>query len=323
MERSRYQCYQNKEMRSAIAQAHALFSPMRLGITSGVSSGATAVENGAGASASHVHENGDDYVTPSFTWKVQKLGANTHAAIVGKYFLQIEDGTKDAQGNPYVPNGKQGSMCGTKFPHAVINVRPRGSNKDADPVLQYVCGACNNVKLVVRLMKRVAGKDPVPAPESEILDAIKQAHLPHQREAWFDNEDRMQIYMYLEFADGPGVGTPVGANVFKQTPVYGKLFSPAESVPYTMGETEFLMAHGTGTLTFNFAKHVAHANMKKPYKNRAFRLVVKVLNPFLVDEEGFTARSPPFVVKSVLHNDVRTDVRYIKRGGVVVRVPNP
>jgi len=324
MERSRYQCYQNKEMRSAIAQAHNLFSPLRLGITSGAGNGANATEDGARASATHAHENDDEYTTPSFTWKVQKLGTHTHAAIVGKYFLQIEDGTKDAQGNLYVPNGKQGSMCGTKFPHAVINVKPRGSNKDADSVLQYVCGACNNVKLVVRLMKRVPGKDPVPAnSESEILDLIKKAHLPHQREAWFDNEDRMQLYMYLEFADGPGVGTPVGANVFKQLPAYGKLFSPAEGPPYTMGESEFAMAHGTGTLTFNFAKHVAHANMKKPYKNRAYRLVVKVLNPFLVDEEGFTARSLPFVVKSVLHNDVRTDVRYIQRGDEVVRVPNP
>ena len=323
MERSRYQCYQNKEMRTAIVQAHQLFSPLRLGIASGAGGGAIATEGGMGASARSAYENRDDYTAPSFTWKVQKLGAHPHAAIVGNYFIQIEDGTKDAQGNPYVPNGKQGSMCGTKFPHAVIGSKPRGGIKDADPALQYICGACNNVKLIVRLMKRVAGKDPVPASEGEVLDTIKKAHLQQQRDAWFDNEDRMQMYMYLEFADGPGAGTPVGANVFKQPPLYGKLFSPAESPPYTLGETEFPMAHGTATLTFNFAKHVAHANMKKPYKNRAYRLVVKVLNPFLVDEEGFTARSLPFHVKSVLHNDVRTDVRYIKQGDAIVRVSDP
>ena len=255
----------------------------------------------------------------SFVWKVQKLGVHSRAAIAGKYFLEIEDGTKDAQGNLYVPNGKQGSMCGTKqFPHAVINVKPRGS-KDADPVAQYVCGASNNVKLVVRLMKRVDGGDPVSASESEILDTIKKAHLQHQRDAWFDNEDRMQMYAYLEFADGPGIGTPVSANVFKHPPVHGKLFSPPESAPYTLGETEFLMAQGCATLTTNFTRYVTHANLKKPYKSRLFRFVVKVLNPFLVDEEGFTARSLPFIVKSVLHNDVRTDVRYIEKAGEIVR----
>ena len=120
----------------------------------GTANGATA-ESGASGSAIRVAEDGNDHEAVSFVWKVQKLGVHSRAAIAGKYFLEIEDGTKDAQGNLYVPNGKQGSMCGTKqFPHAVINVKPRGS-KDADPVAQYVCGASNNFKLVVRLMKRV------------------------------------------------------------------------------------------------------------------------------------------------------------------------
>jgi hypothetical protein len=314
MERSRYQCYQNKELRTTISKAYELFDPFRLGMATGPGSG-TAAPNGAAGCAA-VATDGHDHV--NFVWKVQKLPAHTQASIAGKFFLEIEDGTKDAQGNLYVPNGKQGSMCGTKFPHAVINVTPRGS-KGGSPVPQYICGACNNVRLSVRLMKRVDGGNAVLASELEILNPIKKAHLQHQRDAWFDNEDRMQLYAYLEFADGPGSGTPVSPGAFKHAPAHGKLFTPPENAPYNLGETEFLMTQGRAHLTTNFAKHVAHANLKPTHKSRPFRFVVKVLNPFLVDVEGFTVRSLPFHVKSVLHNDVRTDVRYVKRGGEIVR----
>lgn len=316
MERSRYQCYQNKELRATITKAYDLFSPFRLGMAANPGSGGAAT---ATCAIGHAMVATDGYDQINFVWKVQKLPVHAQASIVGKYFFEIEDGIKDAQGNLYVPNGKQGSMCGTKFPHAVINVAARGS-KGSNPVPQYICGACNNVKLSVRLMKRVDGGGATPASESEILDAIKKAHSQHQRDSWFDNEDRMQMYAYLEFADGPGSGTAVAPNAFKHVPENGKLFTPPESAPYTLGETEFQMTQGRANLTTNFAKHVAHANLNKTHKSRPFRFVVKVLNPFLVDLEGFTVRSLPFHVKSVLHNDVRTDVRYIKRGDAIVRV---
>ena len=316
MERSRYQCYQNKELRATITKAYELFSPFRLGMATNAGSGAAAATAPCAIGNAMVATDGYDQI--NFVWNVQKLPVHTQASIVGKYFFEIEDGTKDAQGNLYVPNGKQGSVCGTKFPHAVINVAARGS-KGGSPVPQYICGACNNVKLSVRLMKRVDGGGATPASESEILDAIKKAHLQHQRDAWFDNEDRMQLYAYLEFADGPGSGTPVSPGAFKHAPAHGKLFTPPENAPYNLGETEFLMTQGRAHLTTNFAKHVAHANLKPTHKSRPFRFVVKVLNPFLVDVEGFTVRSLPFHVKSVLHNDVRTDVRYVKRGGEIVR----
>ena len=316
LEKMQWRAYQNAEMRSAIAKCHKLLDPLHLGIDAPGRDRA-AIANGGAAG----HATEDAYGVPNFVWKVQKLPERLIATFEPAYYLEIEDGTKDAQGNLYVPNGKQGSMCGTKFPHAVVNVKPRGS-KHADPVPQYVCGGCNNVKLVVRLMKRIAGKDPEPVRESEILDPIKREHPQSVRNTWFDNEDRMQLYMYLEFADGPGTGTPVSANVFKRTPAYGKLFSPAESMPYTLGETEFDLANGRASCTTNFAQYVAHANLKKPYKNRLFRFVVKVLNPFLVDLEGFTVRSLPFVVKSVLHNDVRTNDHFIKQGDAIVRAEN-
>lgn len=323
LEKTQWRAYQNAEMRSAISKCHELLNPLHLGIGSSRTALAVTTNGGSGGGGGVANMAEDEYGVPNFVWNVQKLGGHTLAAIKGKYFLKIEDGTKDAQGNLYVPNGKQGSMCGTKFPHATINVRPR-RGQEADAKARYVCGACNNVKLVVRLMKRGDGDDGCgePARESEILDQIKSAHLPHQRSAWFNNEDRMQLYMYLEFADGPNTGTPVSAKVFKHPPAHGKLFSPAESPPYTLGETEFVMANGCASCTTNFAQYVAHANLKKPYKDREFRFVVKVLNPFLVDMEGFTVRSLPFVVKSVLHNDVRTDVRYIKQGGEIVRAGN-
>ena len=317
LEKTQWRAYQNAEMRSAISKCHELLNPLHLGIGSSRTNG-VAITNGGGGGGGGVANMGEnEHGVPNFVWNVQKLGAHTLAAIKDKYFLKIEDGTKDAQGNLYVPNGKKGSMCGTKFPHAIINFRAR-RGKEADAKAQYVCGACNNVKLVVRLMKHGDGGGE-PARESEILDLIKKAHLPHQRSAWFNNEDRMQLYMYLEFADGPGTGTPVSAKVFKHPPAHGKLFSPAESPPYTLGETEFPMANGCASCTTNFAQYVAHANLKKPYKDRQFRFVVKVLNPFLVDLEGFTVRSLPFVVKSVLHNDVRTDVRFIKQGDEIVQ----
>ena len=322
VEKCRYQSHQNKEMRSAIQKAHRSLNPVRLGMTTDAGSsggGKSADKHRAGRLSGHAEGNGDDHVAPCFSWRVQALPAPAHAAIAGKYYLEIQEGTKDSQGNRYVPNGKWGSMCSSKFPHAIINVRPRGS-KSMQKAPQYVCGTCNNVKLVVRLMKRAAdGNACESVSEVEVLTVIKRAHPQQQRDAWFDNEDRVQMYTYLEFADGPNIGTPVGANAFNHPPVHGKLLNPEESLPYCMGETEFSMTQGVASITTNFAKYVTHANLKKPYKDRLFRFVVKVLNPFLVDLEGFTARSLPFLVKSVLHNDVRKGVRYVDCAGEIVR----
>jgi hypothetical protein len=57
---------------------------------------------------------------------------------------------------------------------------------------------------------------------------------------------------------------------------------------------------------------VSTSNLNKDYKNRLFRLVVKAINPFLAGLEGMTARSSPFMIKSVLHNDVKSNERYVR-----------
>ena len=257
-------------------------------------------------------------------WLTKLLPEHLTTRIQSTYFLQIDQHVTDRHGNAYVPakrpNAKnhmkwRGSMLGDKFPHAVVSVKQPGEGVTTR-TNQFMCGASNNVEITVRLKKRVENSDPVNCGESEVLDMITNAYNANQRANWGYLESKLVVYLYLEFADGNDAGTPVGANAFDKVPEHGAIFSPTESPPSylnhgKLGFYEMKMERGAATMTFSFQDGVTSANLGKSHKNRLFRFVFKAINPFLSPLEGMTAVSSPFLIKSVLHNDVKSNERHV------------
>ena len=105
-----------------------------------------------------------------------------------------------------------------------------------------------------------------------------------------------------------------------KTPDSSGVFKPTECPPSYLndgkpGFYEFRMERGEASIEFKFQESVTTSNLNKDYKHRLFRLVVKAVNPFLAGLEGMTARSSPFMIKSVLHNDVKSNERYVLGDG--------
>lgn len=260
-------------------------------------------------------------------WWTKSLPREMKTEIEASYFLQIEESVTDKHGNLYVParmpnaNGKlqwRGSMLGGKFPHAVVSVKKPGDGV-TDRTDEFMCATCNNIELTVRLKKFVDGR-PTNCSEAKVLDKINGAHNMHQRSLWGILESKMYLYCYLEFADGADNGTPVGAYAFAKTPDSSGVFKPTECPPSYLndgkpGFYEFRMERGEASIEFKFQESVSTSNLNKDYKHRLFRLVVKAINPFLAGLEGMTARSSPFMIKSVLHNDVKSNERYVIGNG--------
>lgn len=275
---------------------------------------------------------GADTASPQpIKWLAKKLPDRVISAIAGTYRLTIEERVRDCNGKPYVPaqrpdsNGKmqwRGSHLPGKFPHAIMSVKDPGQSHSVRSN-QYACVQSNNVQLTVSLRKSTPTAE-VPASEAEVLSMISDAYTAPQRARWGCLEGKMLLYVYLEFADGVDAGTPVGANAFNNPPDYGAMFKPPESPPSYLnsdkpGFYEFAMTGGIASITFGFATRVASNNLKRDFRNRLFRLVVKAINPYLVELEGMTAMSSPFLIKGVLHNDTKANERYVKAAdGTVV-----
>lgn len=261
-------------------------------------------------------------------WKLKTLPPRLAEIIEGTYFLELEETVANKDGHPYVPRDQSvGTMCATAgFPHAYSWQKEKGRGK-TPPTLQYVVGACNTVQISVRLMKYVPTETPgekvaKPVSEAELLDLIQQAHKPSEMESWGYYENKMVMYAGLEFDNGnAGEFTPVPAAAFTQAPAFNALFSPAESPPYMMGQTEYEMAKGAAILKTKVARCVTTTNLKPEYKKNQFRFIVKSLNPFFCALPGFTVRSRAFCLKGVLHNDAKAGDRFVQVDGHVVASP--
>ena len=257
-------------------------------------------------------------------WWIKSLPRDLQAEIATNFFLQIDEAVADKHGNGYVParrpnpNGRpqwRGSMLGGKFPHAIVSVKKPGDGV-TDRTDEFMCATCNNIELTVRLKTFVNGQ-PKDCSESKLLEKINSAHHLSTRSLWGLLESKMYLYCYLEFADGVDNGTPVGAYAFSKTPDSSGVFKPTECPPSYLndgkpGFYEFRMERGQASIEFKFQEAVTTSNLNKHYRNRLFRLVVKAINPFLAGLEGMTARSSPFMIKSVLHNDVKSNERYVR-----------
>ncbi len=258
-------------------------------------------------------------------WLTKELPERVATKIQDTYFLQIEEHVTDRHGNPYVPaqrdngNGKKkwrGSMLAGKFPHAIISAKQTGDSATTPRTDEFLCGASKNVGLTVRL-KRFVDSKPVDCSETELLNLITDAYTPTQRAEWGYLESKMVVYIYLEFADDQDAGTPVGVSAFERPPEHGAILSPIEAPPSYLNDRkpsfyELTMERGVASIELSFQDGVTSNNLTKAHKNRRFRFVVKAINPFLAPLDGMTALSSGFMIKSVLHNDVQSNERYVR-----------
>jgi hypothetical protein len=252
-------------------------------------------------------------------WNLKKLPDAATEKIEGKFFLQIDELIADKHGNEYRPKDEEtGSMCATSgFPHAVGYTKEKGRGK-SQATMEYIVAACNKVRLAVRLKKYDRHGNAVPASEAELLHVIASQRSASQMQGNLDYEQDMVLYVALEFADGDDTFARVPPSSFVQEPVLGAMFTPAESAPYRGGFYEFPMVKGLAPVEFRIAKGVTTSALKKAHKGRQFRFVVKALNPFLCGLEGFTARTRGFCIKGVLHNDVKSQERYVQTADGIV-----
>lgn len=269
---------------------------------------------------------GGTHVDPpqAIAWQSRPLPDELKNEIEQSFFLQIDELVADKHGNPYVParrpNEKgamkwRGSMLGGKFPHAVVSVKKPGDGV-TERTEEFMCGVCNNVVLNVRLMQFDNGR-PKHCSEEDLLNKVRSAFRLNQRSSWGYIESKMVLYCYLEFAEGGDDDTPVGPYAFSKTPDSNSIFKPPECPPSYLndgrpGYYEFRMERGRAHIDLKFQDAVTTANLAKNYRNRQFQFVVKAINPFLAGLEGMTVRSSPFMIKSVLHNDVRANERYVR-----------
>lgn len=254
---------------------------------------------------------GAERETHTYTVASKPLRASARAEVERRYFLQIEEGTKASDGREYAPFGKSGSLCGG-FPH-MVTLPARAKNGAANV---YGVSQNHRIGLRVQLMERVPGGGVIKASEFELLKYI-HAQYPPTQVAGFDHfEKTLTLFVTLEFDKG-GL---VGSSDFKHGPPCNSIWSPPESPPYHAGSTERVMEGGVvyfKKLWLN--KRVTSANLDEEIADRKFRIVVKTLNSALHDLEGFTATSLPFIVKSVMHNDVAKKQRFVRNadGSVV------
>lgn len=280
-------------------------------------------------------------------WPTRELpDADLRRHIEKTYFIRIDDGSQDRHGNPYVPNEDEvgqlaipptadtkrgpGSLCSVrsgKFPHAIVQAKMglREKRKEA----HYACYASHKIELVVRLYKWGVGGLPHKCSETELLGLIRKAYPVAERKDWGYLDDRMVLFLSLQLASDTSsraTREPAHADMFKSRPENGFLLHPNESPPCTLNGGkpsfyEFEMERGVASIGFNVRSKCTSGNLQEHRKWGFFEFHVHAMNPHLVGLKGFEARSLPFRLKSVLHNDVNSHERYVLKDDVVTPSP--
>ena len=317
-------------MKVALNKLYAIVAPLVSG------QGTEGANSAVGSSDLVSFAHGRGFITPTpIVFEKKYLPAHAQKRIEGVYWLAIDEYPNDVHGRAYTPalypdpvTGKplwRGSKLGGTFPHAIIMVKEPGTHIDSQRFPMYICAASNQMHFTVRLnnLNEVFPGDgnSVSASETDIIGIINDAYTQPQRAVFDYLDNRMDMYMFLAF-DNDNTDTPVCVDAFNHTPDMGKILDPCQSLPSNLNHSssssrtvsfyEFEMKNGRASITFRFGDNVSSNNLKEEHRNRKFCFVVKALNPHLVHMRGMTVKSQPFMIKSVLHNDVKSNERYVK-----------
>jgi hypothetical protein len=229
------------------------------------------------------------------------------------------------------------------FPHAICSEsRGRQSPGGAAKAIYY-CAASNNITVEVQLMKRHSKGKLVPASEVELMEKLQSAFTPEERANWGYYETNFSVHLQLEFAPssneegsggrGGAVGSGGGADedsrinpyhssagcAFKFALTGDRLLVPYESDSInTTSHYEVATQMGRAVFQkFKMNKGTSSLKLVERYRDRMYRFVVRVTNPFFASVIPPVA-SVPFRVKSVFYNELRKDERWVRKGEVIV-----
>ena len=251
------------------------------------------------------------------------ISAELSKSITDAFELCIDHELHDRNGNPYVTSEvfggdrrrsrSRGTLCGA-FPHAMIDVA--GGAQGGDSVL--VVTACHQIILSAYLRPKAShwkNATPPANPEAWILDALRKALPAEEVEKWGRYESSLVFNLSLVFEDGSTVCADDKdlANFCFKTPLEnGKLLVPHEKPVGQAGYYEQAMAKGKVEWRFLTNTNVTSFQLVASRKHTHFAFKVEVLCPYLKDVEPLTIRSEPFIIKSVISNDLQASERYVR-----------
>jgi len=251
------------------------------------------------------------------------VSAELSKTITDAFELCIDHELHDRNGNPYVTSEtfggdrrrsrSRGTLCGA-FPHAMIDVA--GGAQGGDSVL--VVTACHQIILSAYLRPKAShwkNATPPANPEVWILNELRKALPAEEVEKWGRYESSLVFNLSLVFEDGSTVCADDKdlANFCFKTPLEnGKLLVPHEKPVGQAGYYEQAMAKGKVEWRFLTNTNVTSFQLVASRKHTHFAFKVEVLCPYLKDVEPLTVRSEPFVIKSVISNDLQASERYVR-----------
>lgn len=251
------------------------------------------------------------------------VSAELAKTITDAFELCIDHELHDRNGNPYVASEtiggdrrrsrSRGTLCGA-FPHAMIDVA--GGSQGGDSVL--VITACHQIILSAYLKPKAAhwkNATPPANPEAWILNELRKTLPAEEVEKWGRYERSLVFNLSLVFEDGSTVCADDKdlANFCFKTPLEnGKLLVPHEKPVGQAGYYEQAMAKGKVEWRFLTNTNVTSFQLVASRKHTHFAFKVEVLCPYLKDVEPLTVRSEPFVIKSVISNDLQASERYVR-----------
>ena len=251
------------------------------------------------------------------------LSAELVKTITDAFELCIDHELSDRHGNPYVASDNpvgdrrrsrsRGTLCGA-FPHALIDVA--GGAQGGDSVLVVV--GCHQIILSAYLKPKPSywkHTTPPADPEAWILAAMRRALPAEEVENWGRYESSLVFHMSLVFEDGSTVCADDKDLVnfcFKAPLENGKLLIPNEKPIGQAGYYEQSMSRGKVEWRFLTNNNLTSFSLVASRKNTKFAFKVEALCPYLKNVESMTIRSAPFVIKSVISNDLQAQERYVQ-----------
>ena len=251
------------------------------------------------------------------------LSAELAKTITDAFELCIDHELHDRHGNLYVASDNpvgdrrrsrsRGTLCGA-FPHALIDVA--GGAQGGDSVLVVV--GCHQIILSAYLKPKPSywkHTTPPADPEAWILAAMRKALPAEEVEKWGRYESSLIFHMSLVFEDGSTVCADDKDLVnfcFKAPLDNAKLLIPNEKPIGEAGYYEQSMARGKVEWRFLTNNNLTSFSLVSSRKNTMFAFKVEALCPYLKNMEPMTVRSAPFIIKSVISNDLQAQERYVQ-----------
>lgn len=235
------------------------------------------------------------------TQKVKDISLDLKAKLE-EFELVLRQDLWDRDGRPFVPGGDNNATLLGAFPHLMVGARPASNERPK----AYVC-ADKQVILNVSIRKK-SDKSNKSITEQSLLSILKDGTPVEERSNWTAYDAKLVLFLEMRFyneidqnceaskivASEPKASQDTACS-FSTPPRNGHLLIPRESKPYSHDpHYEISMEGGKATFTSHLNKGVYETNLTSDHKNDRFVFVIRSLNPYLANLDGFNITSMPF-----------------------------